>query len=279
MSNQILQQKIDAGLDDHPSWVGRHTTIDHLRPGITKVSAEHPELAPALRKIKEDAINHLDTLLPQAIAAMERNGFHIYVAENAQQAADYIANITGAHLVVKSKTNTGKEIGITHRLQEQGATVYETDLGDRLAQLEGKGKSAHTLAPACHLTRVECAQLLSKDLGEELPTDPELLVGAARRALRNAFMHAEVGISGANAIAADTGAILLTENEGNIRCVTSIPRVHIVIAGIEKIVPNFTDGLTVVRTASTYGCGQDIGTYVSIIDGVSHFSNPAMDFL
>ena len=279
MSNQILQQKIDAGLDDHPSWVGRHTTIDHLRPGITKVSAEHPELAPALRKIKEDAINHLDTLLPQAIAAMERNGFHIYVAENTQQAADYIADITGAHLVVKSKTNTGKEIGITHRLQEQGAIVYETDLGDRLAQLEGKGKSAHTLAPACHLTRVECAQLLSKDLGEELPTDPELLVGAARRALRDAFMRAEVGISGANAIAADTGAILLTENEGNIRCVTSIPRVHIVIAGIEKVVPHLADGLTVVRTASTYGCGQDIGTYVSIIDGVSHFSNPAMDFL
>ena len=142
MSNQKLQQKIDAGLEDHPSWVGRHTTIDHLRPGIAKVSAQHPELAPALRKIKEDAINHLDTLLPQAIAAMERNGFHIYVAENTQQAADYIADITGAHLVVKSKTNTGKEIGITHRLQEQGAIVYETDLGDRLAQLEGKGKSA-----------------------------------------------------------------------------------------------------------------------------------------
>ena len=135
------------------------------------------------------------------------------------------------------------------------------------------------MAPACHLTRVECAQLLSQDLGEELPTDPEILVGAARRALRDAFMRAEVGISGVNAIAADTGAIFLTENEGNIRCVTSIPKVHIVIAGIEKIVRNFADGLTVVRSASTYGCGQDIGTYVSVIDGISHFSHSAMDFL
>ena len=279
MSNQTLQQKIDAGLADQPSWVGRRTTINHLRPAILKTVAAHPELSPALIQAKEDAVDHLDELLPQTIAAMKQNGFQVYLAETSQQAADYIANIVGDHLVVKSKSNTGKEIGITHRLQEQGATVYETDLGDRLAQLEGKGKSAHTLAPACHLTRVECSQLLSKDLGEELPTDPEILVGAARRALRDAFMRAEVGISGANAIAADTGAIFLTENEGNIRCVTSIPKVHIVIAGIEKIVRHFADGLTVVRSASTYGCGQDIGTYVSVIDGISHFSNPAMDFL
>ena len=177
---------------------------------------------------------------------------------------DYIANLVGEGLVVKSKTNTGKEIAVTSRLQQQGATVYETDLGDRLAQLEGKGKSAHTLAPACHLTRVECAQLLAQDLQETLSDDPELLVGAARRALRAVFLQAEVGISGANAIAADTGAVFLTENEGNIRCVTSMPSTHIVIAGIEKIVPHFADGLTVVRSASTYGCGQDIGTYVSI---------------
>lgn len=279
MSNQALQKKIDEGLEDHPSWVGRHTTIDHLRPMIAKTVAVHPELAPALRALKKDALDNLDTLLPQTIAAMEQNGFHVYVAEESNQAADYIANIVGDHLVVKSKTNTGKEIGLTHRLQEQGAAVYETDLGDRLAQLEGKGKASHTLAPASHLTRVECSQLLSKDLGEDLPTDPELLVGAARRSLRAAFLRAEVGISGANAIAADTGAIFLTENEGNIRCVTSIPKIHIVIAGVEKIVRNFAEGLTVVRSASTYGCGQDIGTYVSVIDGVSHFSNPAMDFL
>lgn len=279
MSKQTLQKKIESGLADQPSWNGRCTTINHLRPVIQKTVAAHPELSPALLKLKEDAINHLDELLPQTITAMKQNGFHVYMAETSQQASDYIANIVGNRLVVKSKSNTGKEIGITHRLQEQGATVYETDLGDRLAQLEGKGKSAHTLAPACHLTRVECAQLLSKDLGEELPTDPEILVGAARRALRDVFLRAEVGISGANAIAADTGAIFLTENEGNIRCVTSIPKVHIIIAGIEKIVRHFSDGLTVVRSASTYGCGQDIGTYVSIIDGISHFSNPSMDFL
>ena len=279
MSNGILQQKINAGLQDHPAWIGRHTTIEHLRPGIVRTVQAHPELSPVLQQMKETAIANLDQLLPQAIAAMEQRGFQVYLAENNQAAADYIANLVGEGLVVKSKTNTGKEIAVTSRLQQQGATVYETDLGDRLAQLEGKGKSAHTLAPACHLTRVECAQLLARDLQETLSDDPELLVGAARRALRAVFLQAEVGISGANAIAADTGAVFLTENEGNIRCVTSMPSTHIVIAGIEKIVPHFADGLTVVRSASTYGCGQDIGTYVSIIDGVSRLSHPAMDFL
>ena len=279
MSNTILQKKIDEGLADQPSWIGRKTTINHLRPAIVKAVEAHPELSPALVALKEDAVSHMDELLHKTIEAMKQNGFQVYMAEDAKQACDYIANIVGDHLVVKSKTNTGKEIGITNRILEQGATVYETDLGDRLAQLEGKGKAAHTLAPACHLTRVECAELLSKDLGENLPADPEILVGAARRSLREAFLKAEVGISGANAIASDTGAVFLTENEGNIRCVTSIPKVHIVIAGIEKIVRHFSDGLTVVRSASTYGCGQDIGTYVSIIDGVSRFSHPAMDFL
>lgn len=174
--------------------------IDHLRPGIVRTVQAHPELSPVLQQMKETAIANLDQLLPQAIAAMEQRGFQVYLAENNQAAADYIANLVGEGLVVKSKTNTGKEIAVTSRLQQQGATVYETDLGDRLAQLEGKGKSAHTLAPACHLTRVECAQLLARDLQETLSDDPELLVGAARRALRAVFLQAEVGISGANAL-------------------------------------------------------------------------------
>ena len=121
MSNSILQQKIDEGLADRPSWIGRHTTINHLRPAIVKTVAAHPELSPALIELKEDAVSHIDDLLPKAIEAMKQNGFQVYMAEDAKQACDYIANIVENHLVVKSKTNTGKEIGITKRLLEQGA--------------------------------------------------------------------------------------------------------------------------------------------------------------
>lgn len=263
-----LEQKIAAGLEDGSSWNGRQITIGHLRPNITKMAAAHPELKPQVRQIKQEGIVQLEQLLPQAIAKMEENGFKVHLASDNQEAAEYIAALVGERIVVKSKSNTGKEIDLTNRLQRQGAEVYETDLGDRLAQLEGKGKSAHTLAPAAHLTKEDCAALLSADIGQSLEADAKVLVAAARKRLRNVFLQAEVGISGANAIAAENGSIFLTENEGNIRCVTSIPKLHIVVAGIEKIVPKITDGLTVVKGASTYGCGQDIGTYVSIIAGV-----------
>ena len=102
------RKKIDEGLEDHPSWVGRHTTIDHLRPMITKTVAVHPELAPALRALKKDALDNLDTLLPQTIAAMEQNGFHVYVAEESSQAADYIANIVGGSSRCKIQNQYGE---------------------------------------------------------------------------------------------------------------------------------------------------------------------------
>lgn len=280
MSKDVLEQKITEGLKDLSSWEGRQITIGHLRPGIVKTVAAHPELREQLRKIKQESIGRLEQLLPQAVCAMEKNGFHVYLANSNEAAAAHIAAlVNGANKVVKSKTNTGKEIDITKRLQQQGAEVYETDLGDRLAQLEGKGKSAHTLAPAAHLTKEDCAALLSRDIGEALPAEAVALVAAARKRLRGVFMEAQVGISGANAIAAENGAVFLTENEGNIRCATSLPQKHIIIAGIEKIVPRFSDGLTVMKSASSFGCGQDIGTYVSIIDGVSHFHAPSMAFL
>lgn len=279
MSKKVLEKKIADGLHDKSSWIGRHVTIGHLRPGIVKATAANPTLRDRFKSIKKYSIEHLDELLNQTVEQMKKNGFHVYVAETSEEAVEYIAALVKSKKVVKAKTNTGKEIGLTHRLQAQGAEVYETDLGDRLAQLDGKGKSAHSLAPAAYLTAKEDAELLSKDLGENLPADATVLVGAARRSLRKAFLSSEVGISGANAIAAENGAIFVQENEGNIRCVTSIPKMHIVISGIEKIVPKFEDGLVVCKTASTFGCGQDIGTYVSVINGVSKYESSAMQFL
>lgn len=279
MSETDLKKKIEEGLNDQQAWLGRQRAFGFIRPSMLKVTAQYPELTKALRQTKEYAINHLDTLLPQAIKSLEAKGCKVFVSQSEQGARDYIAGIVKEQLVVKSKTNAGKEIGITNYLQSKGAKVVETDLGDRLTQLEGKGKSTHTLAPAIHLPMEECAKLLSKDVGEELPNDEKVLVQAARRSLRDYLLGADVGISGANAIDAETGSVFVTENEGNIRCVTSMPRVHIVIAGIEKIVPTLTDGLMVVKADSAYGVGQDIGTYVSVIDGISQYNEAALDFL
>lgn len=279
MSGIDISKKVEEGLRDQTAWMGRQRAFGYIKPGMKKMVATYPDLTSKLRGVKEEGINHLDVLLPQTIKALEAKGCKVFVAKTEIGAREYIANIVQQQLVVKSKTNAGKEIGISQYLQDNGAKVVETDLGDRLVQLEGKGKSTHTLAPAIHIPIEDCTTLLSRDLGEQLACDEHELVKAARKSLRETFTLAEIGISGANAIDAETGSIFLTENEGNIRCVTSMPRVHIAIAGIEKIVPKFTDGLTVVKAAATYGVGQDIGTYVSIIDGVSRYANDELQFL
>lgn len=279
MSGVDLTKKIEDGLNDGEAWKGRQRAFGFIRPGMQKMVKRYPALTDQLRTVKEYSIDHMDELLEQAIKALKAKGVQVYVAQTEEDAKKYIANIVGNRLVVKSKTNAGKEIGITKYLTNQGAKIVETDLGDRLVQLEGKDKSTHTLAPAIHIPIEDVTTLLSTNVGRDLECDLKTLVRAARESLREYLTTAEIGISGANAIDAETGSIFLTENEGNIRCVTSMPRVHIAIAGIEKVVPHFTDGLTVVKAAAAYGVGQDIGTYVSVIDGVSHYNNDALAFL
>ena len=279
MSGVDLSKKIEDGLNDSESWKGRQRAFGFIRPGMQRMVKRYPELTHKLRAVKEYSIDHVDELLEQAIQSLEARGVKVYVAKTEEEARAYIANVVGKNLVVKSKSNAGKEIGITKHLMAQGAKVIETDLGDRLVQLEGKDKSTHTLAPAIHIPIEDVTTLLSNSVGRELECDLETLVRAARESLREYLTTAEVGISGANAIDAETGSIFLTENEGNIRCVTSMPRVHIAIAGIEKIVPRLTDCLTVVKAAAAYGVGQESGTYVSVIDGVSRYNNDELAFL
>jgi iron-sulfur cluster protein len=274
-----LSKKIEEGLNDGEAWKGRQRAFGFIRPGMQRMVKRYPELTHQLRAVKEYSVNHMDELLEQATKSLEAKGVQVFVAKTEEEAKAYIENVVGKSLVVKSKTNAGKEIGITNHLIQKGAKVIETDLGDRLVQLEGKDKSTHTLAPAIHIPIEDVTTLLSDNVGRELECDLKTLVRAARESLREYLTTADVGISGANAIDAETGSIFLTENEGNIRCVTSIPRVHIAIAGVEKIVPRLTDGLTVVKAAAAYGVGQDIGTYISVIDGVSQYNNDELAFL
>jgi len=278
MSKTALRKKVKAGLEDSSARLGRSRALGIIKPGMKNMVANYPELRDRLKKIKKDAIDNLPQLLEQTIASFERNGCRVFVAETAEEAREYIGKIAQKGLVVKSKSNAGKEIGITSYLEEQGATVIETDLGDRIAQI-AKSEASHSLAPAIHIPIERVAELFSEDAGKELECDVNVLVKAARESLRHYLEEAEVGISGANAIVADAGSVVLTENEGNIRAVTSMPRTHVVIAGIEKIVPTLEDGIAMIKGASTFGVGQDIGTYVSVISGPSRYSNDNLAFL
>jgi L-lactate dehydrogenase complex protein LldF len=274
---KIVRRKVTEGLHDMESRRGRFRAFDAIRPAMIKMVPNYPDLSNRLRKIKEDSIGHLDEVIKKAQRSLELKGCKVYLAESSEDAQAYIANlIPNEGLVVKSKSNAGKEINISHYLEDRGVTVVETDLGDRINQL-AKSEASHSLAPAIHIPIEKVTELFSEEAGTPLECTAEALVVSARKGLRDFLVKADVGISGANAIAADTGSVFVTENEGNIRAVTMMPKVHIVIAGVEKIVPTLEDALQVVRAAAVYGVGQDIGTYVSVISGVSESLDPDLE--
>jgi len=266
LSKTDFARRIADALADRESRAGRQKALALICPNIQSARQRHPGLADCLRRIKEESLSRLPELVDQAMTCLSAQGCRVFLAADAAAARDYIGEVAGRCLVVKSKTNVGHEIGLGAHLAAMGATVVETDLGDRLNQLAGT-KTSHPLAPAIHLPRARIRELLSRERGGELPDDVTELVRAARESLRPFLAAAEVGLSGANAIAADTGAVVLMENEGNIRAVTSLPAVHVVVAGITKIVPTLEDAVTVVQAASVFGAGQDLGTYMSVITG------------
>ena len=278
MTQDKLKQKISEGLLDESARVGRDRALGVIKPAMLKALVKFPYMRDRLHELKHYSIEHLDELLDKVTRVMQARGTKVFVANTPQEALQYIGKLVGQGLVVKSKSNAGKEIGVVHYLEEQGAKVVETDLGDRINQLDGSAAS-HSLAPSIHVPIERVAKLFSKEVEETLHPELEELVRAARKSLRSFLERADVGISGANAVVAETGAIVVTENEGNIRAVTSMPKIHIAIAGVEKIVPTLQDAITVIKSAAVFGVGQDIGTYVSVLSGPSRFENDDFSFL
>ena len=258
--------KVAAAVKDIESKTGRDRALSIIRPKMRTMVQHYPGLPERLRSVKEYALQNMPALVEQAKTRLEENGCRVFIARDEWEAREYIINIVDSGPVIKSKSNVGKEMGLVEALEDKGVQVVETDLGDWINQLLGCAAS-HPLAPAIHIPIARISRAFSELVGRELPEDVNQLVGVARKQLRSIMESAPFGITGANAIAADTGTIILMENEGNIRTVTSLPGTHIVVAGINKIVPTFEDGALVVQAASVHGVGQDFGTYMSAISG------------
>lgn len=224
-----------------------------------------------VREIKAWSIEHLDTLIKMVKENIESLGGAFYFASTADDARRYVLDICsyhGAKLIVKSKSMVSEEIDLNKFLIERGFDVVETDLGEWIIQLRNE-KPTHIVYPAIHLTREEIAKTFSRVIGKEIEPETQTLVRVAREVLRQKFIDADIGISGANAIAADTGTILIIENEGNARFVTNAPPVHICLTGIEKIVPTVEDAIMVSRVIVPNASGQLMPTYISLITGPS----------
>src|SRR5437016_762309 len=222
------------------------------------------------QEIKREAINHLDKYLLQFEEKVIARGGHVFWAANGDEACAYIKDLAvsrGVCTVVKSKSMVTEEMHLAPVLEEVGIKVWETDLGEFIVQLRNEAPY-HIVTPAMHLNRGQISELFREKLGEDIHgDDPTELVAAARRKLRRAFFAAEMGISGANFLVADSGLIALSTNEGNGRLCTSVPRIHVAVTGIEKVIPRLEDLAYLWPVLATSGTGQPITTYSTLIGG------------
>ena len=220
-------------------------------------------------EIKWDAINHLDTHLAEFARKLEARGTQVHWASNAAQAREIIIGIIKerkAHSIIKSKVMTGEEIHLNDALEKEGFEVVESDLGEYIVQLR-REPPYHFVFPAMHLTRGEISDLFTKELGTAATDSPEELTMIARRVLRDKYIAADIGISGANFGIAETGMISITENEGNARLTCALPKVHIALMGIEKVLPKLEDLALFLPLLGTAGAGQVLTGYNTMYGG------------
>ncbi len=219
--------------------------------------------------VKRETMARLDEMLSLLEARVTEQGGQVHWARSAEEANRMIVHLAETHhvrSVVKGKSMATEEIGVNDALSRSGIDVFETDLGEFIIQLAGEPPS-HIAAPAIHKTRRQVSALFTRHFGAE-PTDsiPEM-TRFARRVLRERFLAADMGITGVNFAVASTGTIVLFENEGNIRLTTSLPRLHVAVMGIEKVIPTLEDLDVFLRLLGRSATGQKLPSYVSLLNG------------
>jgi L-lactate dehydrogenase complex protein LldF len=220
-----------------------------------------------LLETREGSIKRLPELLKKLRSSIERAGGKLYVAETASEARRIIAKIVSernVRIVVKAKTMTGEEIGINQALEDMGLTVIETDLGERVVQLAGQ-RPTHIIAPAVHLSRKDIASLIRSRIGVEVGEDPREITRFFRSSLWRYFSSADMGITGANIVVAETGHVVLVTNEGNGRLTASMPRVIVAVAGVEKLVESWEDAARILRVLPVSAVGRRATSYVTVL--------------
>jgi L-lactate dehydrogenase complex protein LldF len=221
------------------------------------------------RAIKEATLQRLDHYLGLLADNVERLGGHVHWAATGAEARETILRLCrerGVRMAVKSKSMATEEIDLNEALERDGVVPVETDLGEYIIQL-ARERPSHIIAPAIHKTKGQVADLLSHVARRALPADPEALTAAARRQLREKFLQADMGITGANFAVAETGTVVLVTNEGNGRMVTSLPRIHVAVMGIEKVIPSLTDLMVFLAILARSATGQKLSVYTTLARG------------
>ncbi len=259
LHDQFLQEALNTAT----------TRFITLRREAFQLFPQGEALKERARQIKEATLQKLDFYLEQLADNVERLGGHVHWAATGDEAREIILRLArdrGVKLVVKSKSMATEEIELNEALEHAGITPVETDLGEYIIQL-AREKPSHIIAPAIHKTKGQVAELFSRELKRQLPADPEVLTRVARVELREKFLKADMGITGANFAIADTGTIVLVTNEGNGRLVTTLPRIHVALMGMEKVIPSMTDLMVFLPLLPRSATGQKLSSYVTLIRG------------
>ncbi len=222
-------------------------------------------------EIKDNAAKHMSELYEQFKTEAEKRGVHVHLAKTAEDANRIISKIASDNHcknIIKSKSMTAEEIHLNTALEKDGFRVVETDLGEWIIQLRHEGPS-HMVMPAIHLSRYQVSDLFSDVTKIKQGSDIQKLVKVARRELRAEYVNADMGISGANFAVAEAGVVGTCTNEGNLRLVTTLPRVHVIIAGLEKLIPTIDEALRCIQILPRNATAQAITSYVTWIAGAN----------
>ena len=259
----LKDEKIQSNL------LGLYQGFHKARIAAAEATPNWEELRERGRAIKAHTIDNLDYYLELMERKVVEAGGRVFFAKDAEAASRYVVDLAhsrGVKMAIKSKSMLSEEMDLNHRLAASAVEPVETDLGEYIIQL-AEETPYHIVAPAIHKTREEVIDLFEEKLGAPRYQEIDELAGEARRQLRQKFIAAEMGITGANFMVAETGSVVLVTNEGNGRMCTSMPRIHVAITGMEKIVPSVEDLGLFLRLLIRSATGQRISSYVTMVTG------------
>lgn len=255
---QITLKRVMGHFDE-----ARKDAIDEISP------QKWEELREQAREIKQHTIENLDFYLGLLSDRITESGGTVHFARDSKEANTIVAELVRSRkvkLAVKSKSMVSEELNLNHTLSDMGVEAVETDLGEYIIQL-AEETPFHIIAPALHKTKEDISALFSKHLGVPKINEKEALAAAARDVLREKFLEADMGITGANFLVAETGTLVIVTNEGNGRLCTSAPRIHLALTGMEKLLPSLEDLAIFLRLLPRAATGQRLTSYVSFISG------------
>ena len=222
-----------------------------------------------VKEIREHSIKNIDKLLDKAIKKLQENGLEVILAEKSENALEAIYSIVkDESMIAKSKSNTAGEIGLSEFLDANDVRVVETDLGDRIIQLHPNSKPSHPIGPASHLKMEDISNIISNKFNIDIKPEPRAILNIIKDDVILKLSKCNIGITGANSVAADDGSILIVHNEGNISLVSMLDT-HIIIVGIDKLVETIEDAVSVVKLETIFATGKTVPAYMNVISSPS----------